>query len=305
MIKVAAIGECMIELAPSDAAAAARGEYTLRQGGDTFNTAVYMSRLGVVCEYVTALGDDPLSQGIVDHCRAENIGTDLIARVPGRMPGLYMIQRDAKGERSFLYWRDRAPAREVFNDPSPALVTGLLGMDWLYFSGITLSLYGVAGRERFAALLKEVRAKGVKIAFDGNYRPRGWPVTAEAHAAFAQFLPLVDIALPTLDDEQMLFRDSDADACATRLLAAGVGEVVVKQGPVGCLITTAVERVFVPSEPGVTPLDTTAAGDSFNAGYLAARLKGAGVEEAARAGHTLAARVICHPGAIIPREAMP
>ncbi len=55
----------------------------------------------------------------------------------------------------------------------------------------------------------------------------------------------------------------------------------------------------------VSPVDTTAAGDSFAAGYLAARLRGEAPAAAARAGHRLAAVVITHPGAIIPREAMP
>ncbi len=302
--RLVAIGECMIELAPRDAAAALLGDLTLAHGGDTYNTAVYLSRLGVNCQYATALGDDPLSAGIIAGCEAEGLDTTLITRVAGRMPGLYMIQRDAKGERSFLYWRDRAPARELFDDPSPRLLAGLRSAQWLYFSGITLSLYRASGRARLADIVREARQNGAKVAFDGNFRPRGWTTIDDARAAFRQFLPLVHTALPTLDDEQMLFGDSDAEACATRHLEAGVVEVVVKQGAVGCLIATATERVFVQSVAGITPLDTTAAGDSFNAGYLAARLKGAGVVEAAQAGHTLAAKVIQHPGAIMARADM-
>lgn len=300
MTTVAAIGECMVELSSAN-----QGLYSLAHGGDTFNTAVYLSRLGVDTDYVSALGDDPLSDMILEGCRSEKVGTRFVARVPGRMPGLYMIRRDAAGERTFLYWRDRAPAREVFDNPEPAFLAALETADWLYFSGITLSLYPAAGRERLHALLKSARARGNKVAFDGNYRPRGWADAGAARAAFAAILPLLDVALPTLEDEQALFGDVDAEACANRLLAAGVGEVVVKQGPSGCLVATPAERVFVPSLPGIKPIDTTAAGDSFNAGYLAARFRGASLTAAAEAGHRLAATVICHVGAIIPVSAMP
>ena len=86
-------------------------------GGDTFNTAVYMARAGIDVAYATALGDDPYSDGIVSMAAAEGIGTDLILRVPGRLPGLYMIETDPKGERRFRYWRDEAPARELFELP--------------------------------------------------------------------------------------------------------------------------------------------------------------------------------------------
>jgi len=55
----------------------------------------------------------------------------------------------------------------------------------------------------------------------------------------------------------------------------------------------------------VTPVDTTAAGDSFAAAYLAARLSGASLEAAAHAGHRLAGIVVLHPGAVIPKSAMP
>jgi 2-dehydro-3-deoxygluconokinase len=53
------------------------------------------------------------------------------------------------------------------------------------------------------------------------------------------------------------------------------------------------------------PVDTTAAGDSFNAGYLAARINGAMPRDAAAAGHRLAGAVIMAPGAVIPKDAMP
>ena len=299
-MKVASIGECMIEFS-----AARDGLFARGFGGDTLNTAVYLSRLGIDTAYVTALGDDALSEAMLAAWQAEGINTDEVLRVPGRVPGLYMIERDARGERSFLYWRDRAPARELFDRADDAALERLSCFDWLYLSGISLSLYGETGRARLRELLIAARRNGGRIAFDGNYRPRGWSDADAARRAFNAILPLVDLALPTLEDEQALFGDADGAACAARLKAHGIGEIVVKRGPLGCLIEASGRRLEIPPPLVVQPVDTTAAGDSFNAAYLAARICGAPPERAAQAGHCLASAVIMSPGAVIAREAMP
>jgi 2-dehydro-3-deoxygluconokinase len=300
-MRVASIGECMIEIAVKPG-----GDAQLASGGDTLNTAVYLARQGVAVDYVTALGDDPYSDEMLARWQAEGVGTELVPRLPGRVPGLYMIRTDDKGERTFHYWRDRAPAREIFELPGAADLAGTLaGYGLLYFSGITLSLYSDRGRDAFHAALSAAKAKGARIAFDGNYRPRGWPDKAQAQAVFARFLALASHALPTFDDEHALFGDADPQATIARLRGYGVGEIVVKSGGEGCHIATAEGTVSVPVPKVVTPVDTTAAGDSFNAGYLAGRFAGLDPAASALRGHRLAAAVIGHRGAVVPRQAMP
>ena len=300
-MRVAAIGECMMEFRRRG-----DGRYDLAYGGDTFNTAVYMRRLGIAVDYVTALGGDPFSEDIASLCQAEGVGTEHIARVPGRLPGLYLINIDAAGERTFFYWRDRSPAREVFElDSGPRVAEALQRFDLIYLSGITLSLYSERGLAALFSALDRARARSSRVAFDGNYRPAGWPNVATTRAAFNAMIRRVDIVLPTFDDERLLWGDADGPGCAQRYREAGVEEVVVKDGCRGCLVAVAGGTHVIGVENVVDPVDTTAAGDSFNAGYLAARLNGAGPENAAKVGHRLAATVIRHPGAIIPREAMP
>lgn len=299
-MRIACIGECMVEFAQSHDGLFQRGF-----GGDTLNTALYLARLGVDTSYITALGDDGLSAAMLAAWRAEGIATSDVLRLPGRVPGLYMIERDAAGERSFLYWRDRAPARDFFDRADDAALDRLAGFDWLYLSGISLSLYGDTGRAKLREVLTVARKNGGRVAFDGNYRPRGWSDKDAAQRAFAAILPLVDLALPTLEDEQALFGDVDASACLARLQAIGIKEIVIKRGAQGCLIATEGTTLDVPPHHVMQPIDTTAAGDSFNAGYIAARIKGMVPRAAAAAGHRLAGAVIMSPGAIIPREAMP
>lgn len=300
-MNVAAIGECMMEFRRGG-----DGRYDLAYGGDTFNTAVYLRRLGIAVDYVTALGADPFSDDIVALCQDEGVGTEHIARVSNRLPGLYLINIDAVGERTFHYWRDRSPARELFELAAASLITeDLQRFDLIYLSGITLSLYSERGLSTMFSALDRARARGARVAFDGNYRPVGWPDVAAARAAFDAMIKRVDIVLPTFDDERLLYGDADGPSCARRYRGAGVDEIVVKDGSRGCLVGVADEPHVVRVETVVKPIDTTAAGDSFNAGYLAARLAGARPEIAARVGHRLAGTVIRHPGAIIPRDAIP
>ncbi|HET9904155.1 MAG TPA: sugar kinase [Xanthobacteraceae bacterium] len=297
--RIVSVGEVMVELARGD-----DGRYALSFGGDTFNTAVYLARAGLDVAYATALGNDAYSTRIVDLAAAEGIGVDLIVRVPGRMPGLYLIESDEKGERQFSYWRDTAPARELFELPAwAALAERLLDARLIYFSGITLSLYSNMGLGRFLALLELARQRGVKVAFDSNYRPHGWRGdVARARAVYLEALKRVDVALPSFEDEAMLWGDASPQATVDRLRAFGIDEIVVKNAGKDALVAYKDAREWIPVKPDVTPVDTTAAGDSFNAAYLAARLKGQSGAAAAQAAHALAAEVVQRRGAIIPRQ---
>ena len=299
-MRAAAIGECMVEFHRRPDGAYGRGF-----GGDTLNCAVYLSRLGIPTDYVTLLGDDGLSDEMIAAWAAEGLGTGLVGRLPGRLPGLYLIETDPGGERTFLYWRSAAPARDLIRLRGDRLGAELRGHALIYLSGITLSLFDAEGRARLVELLAGLRAGGARVAFDGNYRPRGWPDRAEAREAYAAMLAQTDMALPTFDDESALFGDADPQATLARLRAAGVAEIAVKRGPEPCLVAAGGAAVEVPVPGKVEPVDTTAAGDSFNAGYLAGRLRGLAPAAAAAQGHRLAAEVVRHRGAIIPREAMP
>jgi 2-dehydro-3-deoxygluconokinase len=295
---VVCIGEVLIELARG-----ADGRFALSCGGDTFNTAVYLARAGLDVAFATALGDDPYSDSIVALAAAEGVFSRLMFRAPGRLPALCLIESGARGERIFRYWGEEAPARELFERPDWLLVAQeMVSARLIYFSGITLSLYSNNGVGRFLALLEAARQQGAKIAFDGNFRPRGWKGDlSRTRAVFMEALKRVDIALPTFDDEAVLWGDPSPETTVARLQAFGIGEIVVKNGPNSALVATAGAQQFVPVPEVMVPVDPTAAGDGFNAGYLAARLTGAAVAEAATAAHRLAGDVIRHPGALVPR----
>lgn len=299
--RVASLGECMIELFRRP-----DGSTVLGFGGDTLNTAVYMARLGCAVDYVTALGDDRFSADMIAAWEKEGVGTGCVLRAPGRLPGLYAIETDADGERRFHYWRESAAARDLFVLPqSPALLTTLEQYGLLYLSGISLAIWGERGRQVLFGMLDRVRARGGRVAFDSNWRPRLWPDRETARHAYGEMLRRTDIAFPGMGDERDLFGDDGRDAILDRLRGCGVGEIVLKLDRPGCLVCTGSRSVEVQAEEVERVVDTTAAGDSFSAGYLAARLKGREPEAAARWGHRVAGTVIGHRGAIIPPNAMP
>ena len=304
--KIAVIGECMIELSQKGA------EVSRGFGGDTLNTSVYIARQvaadALSVHYVTALGTDSFSQQMLEAWQGENVQTSLIQRMENRLPGLYYIETDSTGERTFYYWRNEAAAKFwLESDAAAAICEELATFDYLYLSGISLAILSPESREKLLSLLRECRANGGKVIFDNNYRPRLW-ASREEQQVYQQMLQCTDIAFLTLDDEDALWGEKPVDEVIARTLAAGVSEVVIKRGADSCLVAIAGEPVVeVPAVKLAKEkvIDTTAAGDSFSAGYLAVRLTGGTPEAAAQRGHLTASTVIQYRGAIIPREAMP
>ena len=294
MKRLVSIGEVMVELSPSS------GTLAMGFAGDTFNTAFYARRqLGPdwQVDYLTALGTDPLSDRIVDFIATAGIGTACIARVPDRVPGLYMISL-AGAERSFTYWRGESAARLLARDEAH-LRAALSGADLIYLSGITLAILEDADRAKLLSAVATARQKGAIIAFDSNLRPRLWPDKAAMCRAVKDCAHLTDIALPSFDDEAAAFGDASPEETARRYHAAGVPLVVVKNGAEAVTVFDADGLARFPVQPAAQITDTTAAGDSFNAGFLAAHLSGSGIAAAVQTATGLAAQVIGVKGALL------
>lgn len=298
MTEVACIGECMVELTEG-----AGNQLTRGFGGDTLNTAVYLARLGVHVDYVTALGDDPFSDELIAAWHSEGVGTGRVLRIPGKMPGLYAIRTNTAGERSFYYWRDSAAARLLLDQPeSGSLLDALRQYDLIYLSGITLSLFTEEARDRLVTALSKARESGSRIAFDTNFRWRGWPVLDVARRAYQAVLNVSDVVLASTEDLAPLYGERPHAELLDLLRA---DEAILKLAEPSCVVRSGGMDQTVKVGPVARIVDTTAAGDSFSAAYLAARLRGLSPQEAAEAGHHLAGVVVGHRGAIVPRSEMP
>lgn len=297
---VICLGEAMVELSLNPATPDRAG---LGFAGDTLNTAIYLKRCApdVRVSYATKLGRDALSDRMAALMTDERLDTELVLRDPERMPGLYAINTDETGERSFLYWRDSSAARMMFE--SPGLSFEQIGQaDSLYFSAISLAILPQKNRESFLDWLPDYRARGGRVMFDSNYRPRLWSDTSNAQNAIKRAWQQTDIAMPSVDDEMALFGDRNSDAVLDRLRGWGVRKGALKRGALGPM---AMDGTGPNCPPVDRVVDSTAAGDSFNAGYIAACLRDETENACLLAGHRLASTVVRHAGAIIPKDAMP
>ena len=294
---VVAFGECMLELAKRP-----DGSVQMGFGGDTLNTALYLARLGVHVRYATALGMDPWSDELREAWSREGIGLELVLSHPSRVTGLYAIRTNEEGERAFTYWRDNSAARRFFDLPgSKDALDEMATADMVYLSGITLSLFDPPERDRLVLALASCAASGGQVVFDPNYRPANWSSRDAAIKAYASVAAYVTIVLPTFEDEALLHGETHPNQTFERWRALGVSEVVVKLGPHGAIVDRGGAAILVPTT-AVAAVDTTGAGDSFNAGYLHSRLMGRDEVASALDGHALAGCVIRHRGAIVDRE---
>jgi 2-dehydro-3-deoxygluconokinase len=297
---VRAIGEAMVEMAPVGA-----GQYRRGFAGDTFNTAWHLAQwLGAAAEVgmVTRVGQDALSDAFVAEMAADGMILSGVSRDPSRHMGLYMIQLDGV-ERSFHYWRDTSAARHLADDGA-VLARALAGVGLAHLSGITLAILSPAARETLFSVLAGFREKGGVVSFDPNIRPRLWTSRTEMQETITRMLGGCDIALPSLDDERAHFGDPDADAVVARMTSLGVTEIVVKDGAGPVTICDGGVTDVFPTPPLTRIVDTTGAGDAFNAGYLAARLMGDDLARCVAAGQRMAAAVLAHHGARASKEAV-
>ncbi|KZC97470.1 MULTISPECIES: sugar kinase [unclassified Thalassospira] len=298
-VDVICIGEAMGEISFDPA-----GNASVKVGGDTFNTAVYLGRLGIKCAFASAVGEDPFGEQIRSVLKDNHVSDAFLITTDQANTGLYSITNRADGERFFHYWRNQSAARQTISLASPAYLNALEDAPWLYLSGISLHVLEDDTTPLFQTLQSH-KDKGGKIAFDGNFRPKLWSGKEDqARETYARITALADVMMPTFDDEQILWGDKTAQDTVSRIAKLSPALIVVKQGEQGCLLYEGGETRHVPIPEPVTPIDTTAAGDSFNAGFMAGLLKGQDGVTATLAGHKLASKVITHRGAIIPAEMM-
>ncbi|MBL4671304.1 MAG: sugar kinase [Arenicella sp.] len=304
-LNIGFFGEAMIEIS---------GEPLSKNfSGDVLNTAIYLKRLSrkskqdqrnINCKFITALGKDSISDEMMAVWEQQGLDLELVVRLRDKKPGLYLVENFADGERVFHYWRDSSAAKYYFQSEQSKLADVLNSnqLDYFYLSGISLAILSPDDRRNLLGLLGAFRDRGGKIIFDNNYRPALWEAGA-VEDIYLSILGLSYIALLTDVDELLVFGSDDSDEIIQRCRSLGVTEIVIKYGADPCVIYAENRKIAVPSCDVDRVVSTSAAGDSFAAAYLYCRLLGGPIDEAARQGHDLAAKVIQYSGAIIPEAA--
>lgn len=274
-----------------------------RQGfaGDVFNTLWYArahlsDAYGV--QFHTGLGVDDMSARMRGFFGDHGVDLATAVTVQNRVPGLYAITLNG-AERSFTYWRNQSAARLMMTGDLNALTQAFDAAGLVYFSGITLAILDDAGRASLLDMAARAKAAGKTVAFDPNLRPRLWDSTTQMCDWVMKAAAVSTLALPSFDDEAVHFGDADTGACADRYHAAGVRDVVVKDGTGATILSGTAGRQALPVTPVSGVRDTTAAGDSFNGALFAHLMVKGDLAGAIRAGQACAAKVVCEPGALI------
>ncbi|MFT6435310.1 MAG: 2-dehydro-3-deoxygluconokinase [Candidatus Azotimanducaceae bacterium] len=303
----------MVELSPTPTIEINKPEQTGRSyitsfAGDVTNFAVYLKRVQPFSsvQFLSATGDDALSDQMRIFFADEGIDQTLVASSQSKTVGLYMINTDQMGERTFSYWRTDSAAKQMFNlIDTTRLVNAVDKAGYFYFSGITLAILDQQSREMLFDLVEKIRKKGKTIIFDPNYRARLWDSKDNAIIQIERSYRLSNILLSSAEDEKALWNELSIEQTLTRLTNYKIDEIVLTNGPDLIYGVDHGRHFQVQPTKADKVVDTTSAGDAFNASYIAARHANTTMEEAILQASKLASLVIGHSGAIIPMLNMP
>lgn len=270
--------------------------------GDVYNTAVYLKRAfaDVNVGIMSAVGEDALSLDMIERFGSESINSELVFKSDTRNAGMYLIQTDDEGERTFTYWRENSAARTVMAYVDKYVTAELSQSDVFFFSGISLAVIEPQDRDALWSLISTLKANGVQIIFDPNYRARMWSTPAEAKLQFEKAFRLSDMVLPGIDDFAQLYGIDTFEGIIEFCQPFEISELVIKNGPEGVRVITANQSENFAIQAVDNVVDTTSAGDSFNGLYVGARLQGLDIAQAVHLASKAAAVVIQHRGAIVP-----
>ena len=299
-IRIACVGECMIELVNRSSKSTWEPHY----GGDTLNTCMYLARLFSEDKdsiyYVTRVGDDPLSKDMAQQWRDEGINCTYVEQISGRTSGLYLITTNLEGERTFFYWRADSPARELFSGSNIPIIDILDQMDVVYFSGITLAILSDHGRNTLLNKMNTLIKNGKDVVFDINYRDKLWRNHSTAREWISQALKHTTLLLPSYDDVRQLFNIVDIDSAIRKLRSLTKADIVLKNGGADIRWVVNDAQGIIHSSPVDKVVDTPACGDGFNAGYLYAQTQNMPPQDCIQFADKVARRIMHFPGAIVP-----
>ena len=240
----------------------------MQVGGDAANESLTLARLGHAPALVSKVGADAAGDFILRTLREGGVDTGSVVREDGLDTGINVVLVRKDGERGFITNRNGSLRRLALADILPAL-------DRPELSGARIACLAslfvspALSLEDCAALFDRLKARGMLLCADTTRRKNGETLKEAGDA-----LSRLDYFFPNLEEAALLTGEDDPDAAAAALVDCGVKHVALKLGGRGCLLRSARERILVPPFPGVRCVDSTGAGDTFAAGFIAALLEG-------------------------------
>lgn len=254
-------GEALIDMLPrtSTAGEACFAPYA---GGAVFNTAIALGRLGAPSAFFSGVSTDMLGEILADTLAASKVDTSLLAR--SNRPTTVAFVKLVNGQATYAFYDEATAGRMLSEEQLPALPDAV---STLFFGGISL-VNDPAAATYEALQAREAPARVIMI--DPNIRPGFIAGKEEAYRArIGRMVARADIVKLSDEDLHWLEGAGDLTALARGILARGPKVVFITEGAAGARAVTATQDRFVAARK-VTVADTVGAGDTFNAGALAA-----------------------------------
>ncbi len=261
-------------------------------GGSAANTASALAGLGEDCWFVGTVGDDNAGRFAIASLDKVGVNTASIVSIPEAATVTVITVLRPDGERLIYVWPPSGGAHGALQED--VAVAGVAGADWLHVSGICLRLS--PAREAVLAAMEHARRAGKTVSLDLNLRLENWGWDNGFRAVIESAVARADIVMGAATDEIGPLAGMADPAEAARSIAGDARLVIARLGADGAIACTSVGVETAPSFP-VQVEDTVGAGDAFNAGFIAARLRGLAIADALRWGNAVAALTVSLPGA--------
>ncbi len=276
-LDVITFGESMVLFSPGDKGPLRHvHNFTKSIAGAESNVAIALSRLGHKVGWFSKVGDDEFGRYIKFMVRGEDVDVSRIIFDKEYQTGLLFKELFEHVNPNVYYYRKNSAASHI--QPSDLDADYIKSAKILHITGITPAI-SPSAKETTLEAIKIAKAAGVKVSFDPNIRLKLWSLE-EAKKTILEICKQADILFPGIDESEMLLGTTDADEIFKAFHDMGIGEIALKLGKDGCMVSNGKEKEFVPGYTVEHIEDTVGAGDGFAAGYLSTRLKGFTIQEA-------------------------
>ena len=293
-INVCSIGEAMIEISNVK-----NNLYNQSFAGDTLNFCNYLDKKKLNAFFLSAIGKSEINQSLLDFVKSKNISTKYIKQINQFEIGLYLIKNKDNGEKQFFYWRDESAAKQYFNNIDFInLYKELKNFDYIYFSGITLSIIHISKLNNFIKLLKLLKSKKIKIVFDFNIRPTRWN-KKNLNNFFDSVLKFVDICFISGEDMSYWKNKNGIKSYEQIVRKYKIKHSIFRKNAKFTYVYLNKNKYVFKNKLLKNVVDTSGAGDGFNAAYLSNFIVNNDPVLALKAGSSLGSKIVMKKGAIV------
>ena len=292
--KICSIGEAMIEISNIK-----DSFYNQSFAGDTLNFCNYLDKKKLNAFFLSAIGKSEINQSLLEFVKSKKISTKHIKQINQFEVGLYLIKNKINGEKQFFYWRNESAAKQYFNSIDFLnLYKELKNFDYIYFSGITLSIIHISKLNNFIKLLKLLKSKKIKIVFDFNIRPSRWN-KKNLNIFLDSVLKIVDICFLSGEDMNYWKNKNNIKSYEQIVRKYKIKHSIFRKNAKYTYLFLNKTRYVFKNKLIKKVVDTSGAGDGFNAAYLSNFIVNNDPVLALKAGSSLGSKIVMKKGAIV------